>query len=99
MANYTKNIVVGVGGADMINKSHFLGAAYGMEAMMGRIETPVRRLFMMPSTTFLRELPISYVLTVMQKDKSARNDHAGLYVGDDMETFTLACAPVAKGEP
>src|ERR1035438_3048574 len=39
MANYTKNIVVGAGGADMINKSHFLGAAYGMERMMGRIET------------------------------------------------------------
>jgi nickel-dependent lactate racemase len=112
MANYTKNIVVGVGGADMINKSHFLGAAYGMERMMGRIETPVRRLFNYAVATFLRELPITFVLTVMEKgrDASPRRpedgrlgeaplpamDKAGsgmimrgLYVGDDMETFTL----------
>ena len=37
IANYTKNIMAGAGGPDMINKSHFLGAAYGMERMMGRI--------------------------------------------------------------
>ncbi|MCX7826173.1 MAG: nickel-dependent lactate racemase, partial [Verrucomicrobiae bacterium] len=29
MANYTKNVLVGAGGADTINKSHFLGAVYG----------------------------------------------------------------------
>ena len=45
MANYTKNICVGVGGQDTINKSHFLGAAYGMERIMGRTDTPVRKLF------------------------------------------------------
>ena len=90
MANYTKNIVVGAGGADMINKSHFLGAAYGMERMMGRIETPVRRLFNHAVETFLRHLPISFVLTVMEKDKTASGMiMRGLYVGDDMETFTL----------
>jgi nickel-dependent lactate racemase len=90
MANYTKNIVVGVGGADMINKSHFLGAAYGMEAMMGRIETPVRRLFNYGAETFLHDLPIKFVLTVMEKDKAGSGMiMRGLYVGDDMETFTL----------
>jgi len=90
MANYTKNIVVGAGGADMINKSHFLGAAYGMERMMGRIETPVRRLFNYAVGTFLRELPIQFVLTVMEKNKAGSGMiMRGLYVGDDMETFTL----------
>ena len=90
MANYTKNVVVGAGGADMINKSHFLGAAYGMERMMGRIETPVRRLFNYAVETFLRDLPIAYVLTVMEKDKAGSGMiMRGLYVGDDMETFTL----------
>jgi len=90
MANYTKNIVVGVGGSDMINKSHFLGAAFGMERMMGRVDTPVRRLFNYATDNFLRELPIAFVLTVMQKN-SAGDDMImrGLYVGDDMETFTL----------
>ena len=90
MANYTKNVVVGVGGSDMINKSHFLGAAYGMERMMGRIETPVRRLFNYAFERYLRDLPIRYVLTVMEKDKAGPGMiMRGLYVGDDMETFTL----------
>jgi len=90
MANYSKNIVVGVGGSDIINKSHFLGAAYGMERMMGRIETPVRRLFNYGVDTFLRELPIAYVLAVMEKNKAGSGMiMRGLYVGDDMETFTL----------
>src|SRR5512137_2603421 len=90
MANYTKNIVVGAGGADIINKSHFLGAAYGMERMMGRIETPVRRLFNYAVETFLSDLPIKFVLTVMEKNKAGSGMiMRGLYVGDDMETFTL----------
>jgi nickel-dependent lactate racemase len=90
MANYTKNIVVGVGGSDMINKSHFLGAAFGMERMMGRIETPVRRLFNYAVEHFLRDLPINFVLTVMEKNKAGSGMiMRGLYVGDDMETFTL----------
>jgi nickel-dependent lactate racemase len=90
MANYTKNIVVGAGGSDIINKSHFLGAAFGMERMMGRIETPVRRLFNFAVETFLRDLPVVYALTVMEKEKtSGAMVMRGLYVGDDMETFTL----------
>jgi len=90
MANYTKNIVVGAGGLDMINKSHFLGAAYGMERMMGRIETPVRRLFDYAMDHFLRDLPIQFVLTVMEKEKAGSGMiMRGLYVGDDLETFTL----------
>jgi nickel-dependent lactate racemase len=90
IANYTKNVVVGSGGSDMINKSHFLGAAYGMERIMGRIENPVRRLFNHAAETFLRDLPIVYVLTVMEKNKSGSGMiMRGLYVGDDMQSFTL----------
>jgi nickel-dependent lactate racemase len=91
IANYTKNVVVGSGGSDMINKSHFLGAAYGMERIMGRIENPVRRLFNHAAETFLRDLPIVYALTVMEKKNKAASGMVmrGLYVGDDMETFTL----------
>jgi hypothetical protein len=82
--------VVGSGGSDMINKSHFLGAAYGMERIMGRIENPIRRLFNHAAEAFLRDLPIVYALTVMEKNKSGSGMiMRGLYVGDDMETFTL----------
>ncbi len=57
---------------------------------MGRIETPVRRLFNYGVETFLGDLPIAYVLTVMEKNKAGGGMiMRGLYVGDDMETFTL----------
>ena len=82
IANYTKNIMTGAGGPDSINKSHFLGAAFGMERIMGRIDTPVRRLFNYGIQTFLKDLPIVYVLTVMQSGQMR-----GLYIGDDDETF------------
>ena len=42
MANYNKNLFVGTGGAAGINESHFIGAACGMERMMGRANTPLR---------------------------------------------------------
>ena len=91
MANYTKNILVGVGGADIINKSHFLGATYGMERMMGRIDTPVRKLFNWGTEEYLSALPISYVFTVMAKNHARDEmEMRGLYVGDDMDTFTQA---------
>jgi nickel-dependent lactate racemase len=89
IANYTKNIMTGAGGADSINKSHFLGAVYGMERMMGRIDTPVRKLFNYGIQTFLRDLPIVYVLTVMQKT-SAGMVMRGLSVGNDDATFTTS---------
>lgn len=90
IANYTKNIITGAGGADTINKSHFLGAAYGMERMMGRIDTPVRRLFNYGCEQFLKDLPLVYVLTVMQKENATgKMAMRGLFIGDDMETFTL----------
>ncbi|MBP5657935.1 MAG: DUF2088 domain-containing protein, partial [Clostridia bacterium] len=45
MANYSKNIFVGCGGSGMINASHSLGAFYGMERIMGRDHSPVRKVF------------------------------------------------------
>ena len=39
-----RNIFIGVGGPDAINFSHFIGATYGMERMMGRMDNPLRRI-------------------------------------------------------
>ncbi len=90
MANFTKNVCVGVGGSDMINKSHFLGAVYGMEKIMGRIDTPVRRAIDYAYNTFLGDLPVFFIMTVMQKqgDKLVMR---GLYCGDkDDEAYRMA---------
>src|SRR6478672_7951948 len=68
MANYNKNIFVGTGGVMGIHRSHFLGAVYGMERMMGRADTPVRRVLNYASDHFATELPIVYVQTVVSKN-------------------------------
>jgi nickel-dependent lactate racemase len=90
MANYNKNIFIGTGGAEGINKSHFLGAVYGMERMMGRVDTPVRRVLNYASENFARHLPIVYVLTVVGTGHDGRLKTRGLFVGDDIECFEKA---------
>lgn len=92
MANYTKNIVVGIGGSDIINKSHFLGAAYNMERIMGQADSPVRKLFNYAVDEFLSDLPIYYMLTVMARNNdSGKMEMRGFFVGDDEEAFLDAC--------
>lgn len=90
MANYNKNIFVGTGGKEGINKSHYLGAVYGMERMMGRADTPVRKVLNYASDNFAKNLPIVYVLTVVGKDMFGKLGAKGLFIGDDYETFKLA---------
>ncbi len=91
MANYNKNIFVGTGGVEGINKSHFVGASYGMERMMGHADTPVRKIFNYASENFINNLPIIYVQTVVGLDKSdGKVKTRGLFIGDDFEVFTKA---------
>lgn len=90
MANYNKNIFVGTGGSEGINKSHFIGAAYGMEKMMGRADTPVRKVFNYASEKFASNLPIVYVQTVVGVDKNGSLVTRGLFIGDDFEVFQKA---------
>jgi nickel-dependent lactate racemase len=90
MANYNKNIFVGTGGKEGINKSHFLGAAYGMERIMGRADNPVRQVLNYASEHFATHLPILYIQTVIGRDETGNLHIRGLYIGDDAECFTLA---------
>ena len=90
MANYNKNVFVGTGGAEGINKSHYLGAVYGMERIMGRADNPVRRVLNYASEHFAAHLPVVYVHTVVSKNDAGALATRGLFVGDDMECFTTA---------
>ncbi|MBI5690497.1 MAG: DUF2088 domain-containing protein [Verrucomicrobia bacterium] len=92
MANYNKNIFVGTGGVEGINKSHYVGAAYGMERMMGRADTPVRRILNYAGEKFTSHLPIVYVHTVVSRDSDGKLQVRGLYIGDDAEVFNRAAA-------
>ncbi len=89
MANYNKNVFIGTGGVEGINKSHYLGAVYGMERMMGRADTPVRRVLNYASDHFGRDLPVVYVHTVVGPSEQGLATR-GLFVGDDIECFHLA---------
>jgi hypothetical protein len=53
MANFNKNMFVGVGGLEAINLSHFIGAVYGMENMMGKADNPLRAILNHASEQFL----------------------------------------------
>lgn len=92
MANHSKNIFVGTGGAEAINKSHYLGAVYGMERIMGRADNPVRAVLDYAATHFAAHLPIVYVLTVVSRNAAGELAVRGLYVGDDRECFNRASA-------
>ena len=87
MANYNKNVLVGTGGAEGINKSHYLGAVYGMERIMGRAINPVRHVLNYAASKFAKDLPIVYVHTVIASDEDNKLKVKGLYVGDDDECF------------
>lgn len=90
MANYNKNIFVGTGGSEGINKSHFIGAAYGMERIMGRASNPVRKVLNFASEQFAKDLPIVYVQTVVGRGADGELVTRGIFIGDDEEVFELA---------
>ena len=89
MSNHAKNLFVGVGGSDMINKSHMVGAVYGMERMMGRDHTPVRKVFDYGMEHFLKDRPILFVLTVTTAPGGKIRTH-GLFLGEGRECLTQA---------
>jgi nickel-dependent lactate racemase len=90
MASYNKNLFVGTGGREGINKSHFIGAAYGLERILGKVDNPVRRLLNYASENFISHLPVVYIHTVVGRDNSGRLVIRGLFIGDDEEVFRLA---------
>ncbi len=90
MANHSKNLFVGVGGSDMINSSHMVGAVYGMERIMGKDHTPVRRIFDY-SLRFLKERPVLFVLTVTTAPAGQIRTH-GLFIGEERDVLEAAIA-------
>lgn len=89
MANHAKNLFVGVGGSDMINKSHMLGAVYGMERIIGKDHMPVRKILDYGMEHFLHERPILFVLTVCTVSERKICTH-GLFIGEGRECLEKA---------
>lgn len=91
MANQAKNLFVGVGGASMINSSHMVGAVYGMERMMGKDHTPVRKILDYSLEHFLGKRPIMFVLTVTTAPGGNIHTH-GLFIGNTRKVLEKAIA-------
>jgi len=87
IANQVKNVLIGTGGFDLINKSHWLGAVHGMERIMGRPWSPVRELLNRAANRFLSDLPITYLLTVREQKKDGRLVTRGMFAGDDTACY------------
>ncbi len=96
MANYNKNVFVGTGGDKGINESHYLTALYGMERIMGRCDTPLRRILNEAQDRFCQSMPLMYVLTVIESLASGEKVVRGLYVGNSHDVFFEAGALAAQ---
>ena len=95
MANHSKNLFVGVGGSSMINSSHMVGAVYGLERMMGKDNTPVRKILDYGLTHFLSDRPIIFALTVTTAPGGVIQTH-GLFIGDTRKVLEDAIALAQK---
>lgn len=90
MANHAKNLFVGVGGSEMINCSHMIGAVCGMEKAMGRDHSPVRQLFDYGMEHFIYgKRPVLFALTVTTAPGGNIHTH-GLFIGEGRECLTEA---------
>ena len=93
MANYNKNIFVGCGGEDIINKSHFIGAVYGMERLLGKDHSPVRKIYDYSEKNFLQDIPLVYILIVNSTEinpDTGLTDMKGLFIGEKRDIFEQA---------
>lgn len=89
MANHAKNIFVGCGGKDTINKTHMIGAVYGMERMMGKDHTPVRKILDYCWENFLNKNKLLFVLTVTTAPEGKTCTH-GIFIGHERDVLDEA---------
>ena len=79
-----------MGGAEIINASHYISALYGMEKIMGRAENPVREILDFAESEFLQDMPLFYILTVSGKDKEGNYGIKGIFAGDSRDCYKKA---------
>ena len=72
--------------------SHFLGAAYGMERIMGRADTPVRRVLVRGHRGLRRPADRLRAHGDAEPWRRRQAGTRGLFVGDGLDSFTRAAA-------
>jgi nickel-dependent lactate racemase len=89
-SNHSKNLLVGLGGAEAIHKTHFFAAVYGRERILGRLASPLRTIFDRMACEHLGGLPITYVMTVRGPGADGRPVTRGLFAGEGLDSFREA---------
>lgn len=89
-ANHNKNYFIGLGGKELICKSHMAAASCGIENNLGNLVTPVRQCFNKAEEDFLGHLPDLYIQVVLARDPQGNLVHSGFHVGDDLDTYLNA---------
>lgn len=89
-ANHNKNYFIGLAGKSTICASHIAAACCGIENNLGTLTTPIRACYNKAEQDYLGGLPDFYIQIVMARSADDRLVHTGIYVGDDLETYTLA---------
>lgn len=95
MSNYSKNILVGLGGRGLINQSHMIGALCGIETILGNVDSPVRAIFDHAEEYFMGNIPLTYILTVTAQQRREAQMQ-GLYIGRSKELFKMAARRSAQ---
>ncbi|MDO5553550.1 MAG: lactate racemase domain-containing protein [Planctomycetia bacterium] len=95
-ANHNKNYFIGLGGKDMICASHMMAACCGIENNLGCLCTPLRQCYNKAEADYLGFLPDLFIEVVMAYDEQGTLGHTGFYVGDDVETYTVAAKASRK---
>jgi len=89
-ANHNKNYFIGLGGKDMICASHMMAACCGIENNLGQLITPLRACYNKAQDEYLSDLPDMFFQVVMAYDEDGKLGHTGVYVGDELDTYTDA---------
>jgi nickel-dependent lactate racemase len=98
MANFTKNLIVGLGGEAMIGRSHLLGAQVGIETVIGERDNPVRRLVDAAFDRCLaHRVDVLWLLTVMESTEDGVVQR-GLFAGTGRSTESGGAAFVAAAD-
>lgn len=92
IAGHDKNVFVGAGGKDVIDRTHYLGAVCGMESIMGRPYTPVRSVISYMARELGKELPVTHLMTVRERDASGVLRTRGLFSGEGDACFAAGAA-------
>ena len=87
MSGGWKYFFPGIAGVEVINQSHWLGALIGISDIIGRSETPVRRMVEKAGEMVGGRLPVVCLSLVL-----GQHDLRGLYFGDPVASHRAAAA-------